>query len=77
MVYTFLNDKKTPWRALPSCRRRNPGARIQNPEKASMTPKRHAVRGRGFSPGGCSGGCYLALSDRAVRTAEPAAGRSR
>gem|GEM_PF-5657942 len=36
------------------------------------TPQRHAVRGRGFSPGGCSGGCYLALGDRAVRTAEPA-----
>jgi len=42
-----------------------------------VTLKRHAVRGRGFSPGGCSGGCYLALGDRAVRTAEPAAGRSR
>jgi len=57
-------------------------ARSQKPESRIVTaclksdpqetPQRHAVRGRGFSPGGCSGGCYLALGARAVRTAEPA-----
>ena len=58
-------------------------SRIQNSESRIVTAalkatlKRHTLRGSCIPEADGSGGCFLALSDRAVWTAGPAAGRSR